>query len=592
MGGRAGRTELDRAFAACRPALWTMGAFSFAINLLMLASPLYMLQVYDRVMVSGNVETLALLTALTAAALLAFGLLDALRAAVGVRAGIWLSDRLGPVLLAGGVRSRLLGDAGGAQPLRDLAQVQTFVTSQAPAVLFDIPWAPVFLGLIWLLHPWLGMLAAGSAALILAVGLLNDRLMRAPNAASTQAQIAATAQAETAIRNAEVVRALGMLPAMTGRWRATHDQGQAALRRAAERAGLLLGLTKFLRLFVQSATLGLGAWLVLRGELTGGAMVAASILLGRALAPVEQAMGVSRSYATTRLAVRRLRERLLALPAEPARTRLPAPGGALTLERVSYAPPGQRAPVLHQVSFRALPGEAVAVIGPSASGKSTLCRLLVGTADPLSGEIRLDGSELRHWNPEELGAHVGYLPQDVELFPGTVRENIARMGPAEADDDAAVVEAAMRAHAHEVIQRLPQGYDTPVGDGNVRLSGGQRQRIGLARALYGDPRLVVLDEPNANLDQAGEAALGAAIEEMKERGVTLLIVGHRPSTIAQATRILLLKEGRVELFGPRDEVLRRLRATATASAAAGAAAGPPQGTGPDAGGAPAATANA
>jgi PrtD family type I secretion system ABC transporter len=349
---------------------------------------------------------------------------------------------------------------------------------------------------------------------------------------------------------------MGMLPALMARWQMSSEVALAAQQRAAERGALLIGLTKFVRYFVQSASLGIGAYLVLQGSLSSGAMIASSILLGRALAPVEGAIGAWRSFSMARIAYRRLQAQLQALPEEPRRTRLPVPEGQLTLRNVSFVAPGSRAPILRSVSFEAAPGEVLAVIGPSAGGKSTLCRLLVGVAEPSAGEVRLDGSELRHWNPEDLGRHVGYLPQDVELFAGTIRDNIARMADA---DDEAVIEAAMLAHAHELIQRLPQGYDTVIGDGGIRLSGGQRQRIGLARAVYRIPRLIVLDEPNANLDTSGEAALSAAIDEMKRHGCTLLIVGHRPSTIALADRILLLKEGRVELIGPRDEVLKRLR---------------------------------
>lgn len=558
-------TELDRAVAACRTSAWALGAFGLAINLLMLASPLYMLQVYDRVMVTGRVETLVMLTVLTAAALLLFGVLDALRSSIAGRVGCWLSDRLGPVYLAHGVRARLLGGGAGAQPLRDLQSVQNFVSSPALTAFFDAPWAPVFLVLIWLLHPWLGVLATGSTALLVALGVLNELYTRSPTARANRAQIAATQQAEEAIRNAEVVWAMGMLPAMLRRWCDTNRDGLAAARRANEWGGLLLGVTKFVRFFVQSATLGLGAYLVLRREVSGGAMIASSILLGRALGPVESMVAAWRNFGLARIAYGRLQAQSRSLPEMPARTRLPAPAGHLELDRVTYAPPGARAPVLVQVSFEARPGEAIAVIGPSAGGKSTLCRLLVGIAEPSAGEIRLDGSELRHWSAEELGRHVGYLPQDVELFSGTIRDNIARMNEAQ---DEAVVEAAMLAQAHEVIQRLPQGYDTIIGEGGMRLSGGQRQRIGLARAVHGLPRLIVLDEPNANLDQTGEAALAAAVEELKRRGCTLLIVGHRPSTLAQADKILLLQDGRVEMFGPRDEVLQRLRAAAGRAAAA------------------------
>ncbi len=568
-GGRA--TELDFAMEQCRRSAGTLLLFSLAINMLMLASPLYMLQIYDRVMVTGSVNTLVLLTILTAAAMLLMGLLDALRSVLAVRMSSWLSDRLGPVYLSHCVRARLMGDGGGAQPLRDITQIQNFIASPALTVFFDAPWSPVFLALIWILHPALGVLAVSSAVILLALGLANEATTRGATAAANQAQINATLQAETVIRNAEVVRAMGMLPALTDRWRAANDASVSASQAAGERSSFIIGITKFARLFMQSAALGLGAYLVLKGELSGGAMIACSILLGRALAPVEMAMSSWRNFTIARLAFHRLKSRLHTTPQERRRLALPTPTGIVAVNAVTYTPPGGR-PVLHQVSFQARPGEAIAIVGPSASGKSTLCRLLVGVARPSGGEVRLDGSDLTHWDPEQLGRYLGYLPQDTELFPGTVRENIARM---KGGDEAAVIEAAMLAHAHEMIQRLPNGYDTPVGDGGHRLSGGQRQRIGLARAVYGVPPLIVLDEPNANLDQQGEAALSAAIEEMKRRGSTLLIVGHRPSTIVQADKILLLRDGRVEAFGARDEVLKRLRFVASGPAPAAATAPSP-----------------
>jgi ATP-binding cassette subfamily C protein/ATP-binding cassette subfamily C exporter for protease/lipase/ATP-binding cassette subfamily C protein EexD len=373
------------------------------------------------------------------------------------------------------------------------------------------------------------------------------------------AQISANQQAEATIRNAEVVRAMGMLPAMVERWRKTNEIALEASRVASERGGILVGLTKFVRFFVQIAILGLGAWLVLHSEVTPGAMIASSVLLGRALAPIEQAMAAWRNLVATQLAYSRLRTRLQSFSEDVERIRLPAPSGQLTIDRISYSAPGMKQPVLQDISFSVEPGEAIAIIGPSASGKSTLCRLLVGLAAPTVGEIRLDGSELVHWDPDQLGQYIGYLPQDVELFGGSIRENIARMGEAE---DSAVIGAAVLAHAHEMIQRLPQSYETQIGEGGTRLSGGQRQRIGLARAVYGRPRLIILDEPNANLDQAGEAALAAAVNRLKEQGIALVIVGHRPSTLAQADKILLLKDGRVELFGRRDDVVQRLRQTA------------------------------
>jgi len=552
-------SELDQAWGACRATLWRLGLFSFGINLLVLAPSIYMLQIYDRVLTSGRVETLIWMTVLLAGALLLFGALDALRSVVLVRMSTWIGQQLAPVYLAWSVRSRLMGDMAGAQPLRDLAQVQSFLSSPALTVLFDAPWTPVFILLIWILHPWLGALALGAALLLLALGVLNEVVTRAASLRANVEQLATLQQAEATIRNAEVVRAMGMLPAMLQRWGLKSNAAATSLQNSSERGGLLLGLTKALRMFVQSAVLGLGAYLVLRNELTAGAMIASSILLGRALAPVEIAMSSWRNFMAARISLERLRSRADVMTPEPERTRLPTPLGFLKLRHVSYAPPGARTNTLHDVSFSVEPGEAVAVIGPSASGKTSLCRIITGIAAPGQGDVRIDGSELQHWRPEDLGRHIGYLPQDVELFAGTVRENIARMG---APDDGEVIAAARLAHAHDMIQKLPQGYDTQIGDGGARLSGGQRQRIGLARAVSGSPRLVILDEPNANLDQAGESALAAAIADLKGKGAALVIVGHRPSTLAQADKVLLLRDGRVEMFGSRQEVINRLRTSA------------------------------
>jgi ATP-binding cassette subfamily C protein/ATP-binding cassette subfamily C exporter for protease/lipase/ATP-binding cassette subfamily C protein EexD len=542
-------------------------AFSLIINLLLLVPPIYMVQVYDRVLTTGRVETLVMLTGLAAVALLVLGALDTLRTFVMVRIGGWLYGRLGPIYLAAGVRARLQGDGAGAQPLRDLNQIQTFIAGQGLSAFIDAPWVVIFLVLIWFLHPSLGALAVSATGVLLMLGVANELATRKLTTIANNAQIAATQQADTTIRNAEVVRAMGMLPAMIDRWHRTNDVAVESAGQASERAGAIIGTTKFIRFFVQMAILGLGAWLVLRGELTPGAMIAASTLLGRALTPVEQAMGAWRQFMISRIAYNRLKARLQSFPAEIDRIRLPAPKGYLTLENVTYGPSGAKHPVLQNISFSVAPGEALAVVGPSAGGKSTLCRLLVGLAHPNSGQVRLDGSELSHWDPDDLGPHIGYLPQDVELFAGSVRENIARMG--EVDDDA-VIAGANLAHAHDMIQRLPQSYETQIGDGGARLSGGQRQRIGLARAVYGKPRLIVLDEPNANLDQTGEAALAAAVNDLKEGGAALIIVGHRPSTLAQADKILLLKDGRVEMFGPRDEVLQRLRQSASGGRKPGA----------------------
>ena len=446
----------------------------------MLSSPLYALQVYDRVLVTGRVETLIMITGLIAAALLVLGLLDALRATMMVRIGCWLNAQLGPVLLTSGVRARIAGDPNGGQMLRDLAQIQGFISSQGLMMFFDAPWTPIFLGLIWLLQPMLGMLALGSAALLLMLSILNEAITRQATVNAVMAGMAAQNSADATIRNAEVVRAMAMLPAMTARWADSNDAALRATRRAAERGALVLGLSKFLRLSVQSAILGMGAYLVLQGHVSGGVMIASSVLLGRALAPVEAAMSSWRSVMGAQIAFRRLQGRLAAIPPEGPRFHLPAPAGRITLTGLRYAAPGARAPVLEGITLTFAPGQVTAIIGPWAGGKSSLCRVILGLTAPSGGQIRLDGSELHHWDPLQLGGCFGYLPQDVELFAGTVSENIARMGEI---DEAQVIEAARLAHAHDLILSLPSGYNTQIGDDGSRLSGGQRQRIGLSRAL-------------------------------------------------------------------------------------------------------------
>jgi ATP-binding cassette subfamily C protein/ATP-binding cassette subfamily C exporter for protease/lipase/ATP-binding cassette subfamily C protein EexD len=540
----------------CRSAFWTVAVFSFIINILMLATPLYMLQVMDRVLRSGRIETLVLLTLMACGAILVMSVLDTLRSSIAMRTGAWINEQLGPVFLESSVRANLRGDYSGADTLRDLGEIQSFIATQGMAAFFDSPWVPIFVVFIWCLHPYLGMVALISALALFALSLANEWATRAPTRAAHAAQTEAMHLADVTIRNAEVVRAMGLMPAMLARWRAVNADVTAAYQMAGETAGHVLSVTKFVRYSVQIAVLGVGAWLVVDNEITSGAMIAGAILLGRALAPVEMAIGGWKSFVSARLAHDRLREHLETYPPEPQYTTLPQPEGRLSVEDLTYAVPGNGPVILSGITFEVEPGEALAIIGPSGAGKSTLCRLLVGLSEPAAGAVRLDGSELRHWKPDQLGRYIGYLPQDVELFPGTVHENIARMGPA---DDEAVIAAAMRAYAHPLIQRLPDGYATHIGDGGIRLSGGQRQRIGLARAVFGDPRLIVLDEPNANLDQAGEQALADALKALKQRGCALIIVGHRPSTLAQADKILVLKEGGTAvMFGDRDEVLEAL----------------------------------
>ena len=536
----------------CRSAFKTVAAFSFVINILMLATPLFMLQVMDRVLRSGRVETLILLALIAGGAILVMSILDTLRASIALRTGSWLNERLSPVFVETGVRAGLRGDHVGTEPLRDLGEIQSFVATQGMAAFFDSPWVPFFVAFIWLLHPLLGAVALCSAIVLLLLSIANERFTRGATKAAHAAQIEAMQLADMTIRNAEVVRAMGLMPAMLARWRVLNADVTAADGLAGETAGRILSLTKFVRSFVQIAILGVGAWLVVENQITTGAMIAAAILLGRALAPVEAAIGGWKGFVSARLAYDRLCEHLNEYPQEKITLSLPAPEGRISVENLSFAAPGGGPLLLRDVSFEVNPGEALAIIGPSGAGKSTLCRLLVGLAEPTDGAVRLDGSDLRHWKSDELGHYIGFLPQDVELFPGTVQDNIARMWSG-ADED--VVDAAMRARVHPLIQQLPDGYATWIGEGGIRLSGGQRQRVGLARAVFGDSRIIVLDEPNANLDTAGEAALADTIRELKSRGCTMIIVGHRPSTLAQADKILILKNGSVAMFGARDDVL-------------------------------------
>ena len=547
-------TALDEALKGLRGPLLAVAGFSLFVNLLMLVSPLYMMQVFDRVLGSGHGETLLYLTVIAGLALVCLGALETVRGRILARGGAWLERRLGASLIAAGLAASLAGRPAGTQPLRDLEQLRGFLGGTAMHPLFDAPWVPIYLAAIALLHPWLGLLALGAAVLLFALALTNELATRGTLRDAGQARVAALAHCGSALRNAEVLQALGLLPAVLRRWEADSEPGQARQLAAADVAALILGAAKFARLFVQVGVLALGAYLVLQDQLTAGGMIAGSILLGRALAPVEQAIGAWKSLNGARGAYGRLQALLRAAPRAAPAMALPPVAGRLSVEGATFVPPETARPVLRGVSFALEPGEGLALVGPSASGKSTLCRLLVGVWAPTAGYVRLDGAGVTSFDRAAFGRQIGYLPQDVELFDGTVRENIARLTEAE---DAAVVEAAQRANVHEMILALPEGYHTRLGEGGAVLSGGQRQRIGLARALFGNPRLLVLDEPAANLDQAGEAALEAALAAARRAGATLVLVAHRLSQLGQVDRILVLNQGVVEQLGPRDEVLRR-----------------------------------
>ena len=548
-------TPLARAMAACRRQFIAVGVFSGVVNVLQLTVSIYMMQVFDRVLATRNLNTLVYLTLIAIAALGLLAVLEAVRTRVMQRIGGWIEAKVAPEGFARAVESQLRGRPYRMEALRDLGTCRAYLGSPASLSLFDVPWVPVFLLVIFILHPVLGVVALGGAFILLALTLLNElatsKLLREANSAG----LASQRRAESIVRNAEVIDSMGMLPAVLARWQASVARTAEPMNRALDRGAPLLALTKFARLAVQVAILGVGAWLVLEQQLTSGASIAASIIMGRALAPVEQMIGGWRQLVQARQSWKRLQAFLVMPRLRPPGIALPAPRGQLAVERVAFGFPGTHVPVVKGVSFALEPGESLAVIGPSAAGKTTLIRLLTGTLQPASGAVRLDGADVYAWQREDFGQYVGYLPQDVELFDGTVMDNIARMAQAPAE---AVFDAARLAGCHDMILRLPKGYETEIGEGGQHLSGGQRQQIGLARAMFGSPRLVVLDEPNSNLDGDAESALLRALHELRRRGTTVVLVSHRPVLVQGVEKVLLLRDGAVETFGPRAEVMKRL----------------------------------
>jgi ATP-binding cassette, subfamily C, bacterial len=544
------------AFAGMRWLFWAIGIFSFFVNLLMLTGPLYMLQIYDRVLSSRSEETLLALTMLIAALFAIMGVLDYIRGRVASRIGARFQGRLDArifrVVLGQAVRAS--DRARPATGLKDLESVQRLMSSPVLFSVFDMPWAPLFIAAIFTFHPLLGVLALAGGSVLVVITLLNQLLTRRPEAEANQAMVAADSFAETTRQQAELVQALGMQSTMLARWREGRQRALLAHMTSSDRISQFSTASKTFRFFLQSAMLGLGAYLTLLGDMTAGAMIAASIMLGRALAPVEQAINGWPLVLRARQGWRNLREILAKAPGEAQATELPQPRAHLDVTEITVFPPEQMKASLRMLSFRLRPGQALGVIGVSAAGKSTLARVLTGLWRPASGSVRLDGAALDQYEPETLGRYIGYLPQDVVLFNGTVAENIARF---DADPDpAAVVEAAKKAGAHDMILKLPQGYDTPVLAQGARLSGGQKQRIGLARAFYGDPVLLVLDEPNSNLDAAGSDALNEAVRGAKAEGKAVVIMAHRPAGIAECDLILVIENGAGKAFGPRDEVLK------------------------------------
>jgi ATP-binding cassette subfamily C exporter for protease/lipase len=557
------RTELAEILFSFRKAFYTAGLFSMFINLLGLVPSIYMLQVYDRVLQSRNVTTLVMLTVIMLGFYLMLGMLELARSKLLIRIGAQLDMKLNNRVFVASFERNLKRAGGNAgQALGDLTNVRQFLTGNGLFAFFDAPWAPIYLIVIFLFSPWLGVFSLFASLILFSLAWATELSTRKPLAEATQVAASANNYATNNLRNAEVIEAMGMLDNLRNRWLQKQMRFLALQNEASDKAANISAATKSVRIAVQSLSLGGGALLVIEGAMTPGGMIAASILLGKALGPVELAIGVWKQLVGARTAYHRLEELLQEHPERPTGMELPAPAGRLLLEGVMAAAPGSQVMILKQVGFNVAPGEIVGVIGPSASGKSTLARLLVGVWPTLGGKVRLDGADIYTWDKNLLGPSVGYLPQDIELFEGTIAENIARFGDVDAGQ---VVEAAKLAGVHDMILRFPNGYDTQIGDSGSALSGGQRQRIAFARAIYGNPSFVVLDEPNSNLDDVGEAALIRAIQELKRRGTTVILITHRTSIISVVDKLLLLVDGMLQLYGPRDQVLLAIQQRAQAA---------------------------
>ncbi len=550
------QNEIAQALNSFRSTFRTVGVFSAIINLLMLVPSLYMLQVYDRVLPSRNETTLLMLTLIMLGAYVFMSALEFVRSFVLIRVGARLDMKLNTrVYTAAFEQSLKQGGGNAGQALQDLTSLRQFLTGNALFAFFDAPWFPIYLLVIFLFNTWLGVFSLCGTLVLIALAYVNEKVSHKPLAEANTMAIASSTLATNNLRNAEVIEAMGMLPNLQARWFKLHGRFLRLQAEASEKAGIVGAFSKFMTVSLQSLVLGLGALLAVQGDVTPGMMIAGSILMGKAMGPVQMLIGVWRQFSSTRSAYERLTKLLAENPPRQPGMTLPKPAGAISVENVTAAPPGSTVAVIKGLNFAIAAGDVLGVIGPSGSGKSTLARLMVGVWPSAVGKVRLDGADIAQWNKDDLGPHMGYLPQDIELFGGTVSENIARFGEVDAEK---VVQAAQRAGVHEMILMLPKGYDTVLGDGGGGLSGGQKQRLGLARAMYGDPSVLVLDEPNSNLDDIGETALVKAITELRQRGKTIVLVTHRTSIIGITNKLLLMRDGIGQLFGPTDQVLAAL----------------------------------
>ncbi len=547
-------SDLRRALAACRRSFLVTAFFSLFVNLLMLVPALYMLAIYDRVLVSGSESTLMMLTVITVFLFLVLGGLEWIRSRILVATSARLDEQLGERIFDA-IFARSLTSSGAiatAQPLNDLLQIRQFLTGLGLPAFFDVPWMPIYVGLMFLFHSYFGAVAVLSMILLAGLAIWNELATRTDLTDANRESIEATQFTQRNLRNAEVIEAMGMLPRLRARWQTKQLRVLALQCHASTKAGLINALSRTYRLMIQSLALGLGAYLAIRKEITPGLVISGSILLGRALAPLDHMIAGWRGFFGAREAYRRLDTLLRTIPERASRMALPPLRGQIKLENLVIVVPGRSEPILNGMTLAIEPGTTVALIGPSAAGKSTVARAILGLHPPARGRACLDGADVHNWDRTQLGQYVGYLPQDVELLDGTVAENIARFGEIEADR---VVEAARWAGIHEMVLTLPQAYDTPLIGGAVTLSAGQQQRIGIARAIYGRPQVVVLDEPNANLDMAGEAALMTTLLQLQRDGCTVVVVTHRTNVLQAVQKIALIVGGKLALYGPREEVL-------------------------------------
>ncbi|WLG48281.1 type I secretion system permease/ATPase [Pseudomonas sp. FP1742] len=549
--------SLKKALKACRDSFVSVGFFSFFINALMLVPTFYMLQVYGRVVTSGSLTTLAMLTLIMTGLVITLGSLEWVRSRIMVRVSTRLDVLLGRQVYKASFKRAL--ESGGmdasAQSLNDLTGLRQFLSGNGLFAFFDAPWLPIYVAVMFMFHPWYGWVAVGSALLLLFLAFLNERLTGPALAQANKEHISATLHTTKNLRNAEVIESMGMLETLMDRWGRRQRNVLLLQSGASDRGGIISTLSRSFRILVQSLILGLGAYLTVDHQVGPGMVFAGSVLLGRALAPIDLIIGSWKGFIAARSQYRRLNEILDKQQAQPERMSLPAPQGHVQVENLIVAAPGSKTPIIKNISFSAPAGCIVGIIGPSAAGKSTLARALMGVWAPQHGVVRLDGADISAWDKHELGPYIGYLPQDIELFEGSISENIARF--AEVDSEKVVL-AARSAGVHEMILLLPDGYDTVIGSDGVMLSGGQRQRIGLARALYGNPRLIILDEPNSNLDEVGDRALAVAIHQLKLTGATLFVITHRTNIVSQLDRLMVMSDGAISLYGPREQVLAEL----------------------------------